>query len=367
MLNKTTTPLLMARAAVTVAVLSGWFPAGAVPAQEAKKVDNPASAAGQSDDRPLFVAYALKHSDVTQALAVLQTCLADLDGCKVSADAERNMLIVLGNREAHDQVEQILQTIDQPRQDNAQIKIFYLEHLKSDDIAKVLGVLTDTEDVRVSVDAGANRLIVSGTPETLKIVEAIVSKLDEATPTRSSSSFGPSTTFVVRLVWLATGPDAVDGDDPAEDLEPVLAVLAKEGVKDVRQIAKTTVNTGLEGQFSVKCRPVYGERPADWTIDGQLEEGEETLKLHIKLSISRDPLVLGIEGKAIQQSVATGLPKEELVDLETDLALPEASSVILGIAPTGKTQSIFVVQTVAYMQHTAPKRSSRKDNGQPSK
>ncbi len=358
--NKITTPGPMARAAMTTAILGGWLLVGAVLAQEAKKAAPPLVAATASDDSPWLEANVLKHADVTQALDVLQTCLTDLDGCKVSADAERNMLIVLGNREAHDQVQEILKTIDQPRQDNAQIKIFYLHNSKSDDIANALGVLTDTEEVRISVDAGPNRLIVSGTPETLQIVEAIVAKLDEATPTQSNSRFGPSTTFVVRLVWLASGPDAGDGADPAADLNGVLGVLEKEGIEDVRQVAQTTVNTGTDGQFAVSCRPTYGERPARWTIDGELEVGEETLELRLQLSISRDPLVLGSDGKAIQQPIATGMPEEELVDLETNLAIPDGTSVILATIPTGKTQSIFVVNITPYSSRLS---ESRKGDG----
>lgn len=344
MLNRTTNSPFLARRAIIAALLAGWLAIDVASAQEAKKSAPPVSAAKEADERPLIEAYSLQHANAAQIIPMLQGCFPASEECKLTADEARNMLLVWGSRQVHELVGQVLESIDQPSQDDTNIKIFQLVYSKADEMATVLGALTDAEEIRISADTRTNRLIVSSTEEKLKIVEAIVLKLDEANRERDEPRFAPSTTFYIRFVWLASGPDSSDGDDPAEDLKDVLAELAKLGIDDVRQIAQTIVNVGMDGKFAVACQPVYGERPARWTIDGNLEEADEALKLRIQLSTSHGPHIVGTDGP-----VSIHQPEEDLVDLETDLVMREGHYVVLGITPTGKTQSIFVLQVTPRM------------------
>jgi type II/III secretion system protein len=332
MLKRTTNSPLLACCGIFAAATAGWLLVDAASAQAPKK-------AHRAADQRLIIAYSLQHVDADQILTVLQESLVDSGG-KVSASDKQNMLVVWGSRQVHDRVRGILESIDQPRQDNTQIKIFCLEYSKADDLVKILGVLTDTEKTRISVDARTNSLIVSGTQDDLKILEAIIAKLDEANCERGASRFEAPTTFYVRFVWLASGPDSGDGDDPAEDLKDVLVELAELGIDDVRQVAQTIVNVGMDGQFAVTCQPVYGERPARWTIDGKLEEADEALKLRIQFSATHGAHVVKSD------SGITQVAETRLVDLETDLVIPEGHYIVLGITPTGKTQSVFVLQII---------------------
>ena len=342
MLNTITNPPLPARCTIIAAAMAGWLLVDAASAQEAKKAkkaDQPSSAAKEADERPLMVVYALKHGNAAQIATMLQGCLADSKECKLTTNEEQDRLIVWGSRQVHDTVRQIIESIDQPRQNATLLKIFPLAYSNAEDIVNVLGALTDIKKTRVSVDNRTNSLIVSSDREQeLKIVEALITRLDQAHAEHDRSRFGPSTTFYVRVVWLASGPDGGDAERPAEDLEQVLAELAKLGIDDVRQVAQTIVNVGMDGQFAVSCQPVYGERPAQWTIDGELEEADGAFRLRIRLSTSHGPHIVESAVGAIPQ------PEEDLVDLETDLVAPEGHYIVLGITPTGKTQSIFVVQ-----------------------
>ena len=332
MLRRTTNSPLPACCAIIAAAMAGWLPVDAASAQEAPQKAHPAA------DQRIVELYSLQHMDADQVLTVLQGCIADSEDCNLVADEEKNRLLVFGSRKVHDRVREILESIDQPRQGDINIKVFPLAYSNAQDMVDVLGVLTDIKKTRVSVDLRTNSVIVSSEQEHgLKVIEALITRLDQAHPEHDKSRFGPSATFYVRLVWLASGPDAGDGDDPAADLKDVLAELAKLGIHDVRQVAQTIVNTGIDGQFSVSCQPVYGERPAQWKIDGNLEEADEAFRLYIQLSTSHGPHIVETDMGAMQQ------PEQDLVDLETDLVMREGHYVVLGITPTGKTQSIFVL------------------------
>ena len=339
MLDKITKSVLRASCAMIALVLAVWLSADAAMSQEADNADRPTPAAKDYDERPFLVVYPLEHTDAAQVITLLRGSFADGKECKLIADEEQNRLLVGGSQQVHDRVREILKSIDQPRRNAVHLKIFPLAYSNADDIVNVLGVLTDIKKTRVSVDNRTNSLIVSSDREQdLNIVEALITRLDQAHAEHDRSRFGPSTTFYVRVVWLASGPDGGDAERPAEDLEQVLAELAKLGIDDVRQVAQTIVNVGMDGQFAVSCQPVYGERPAQWTIDGELEEADGAFRLRIRLSTSHGPHIVESAVGAIPQ------PEEDLVDLETDLVAPEGHYIVLGITPTGKTQSIFVVQ-----------------------
>ena len=141
----------------------------------------------------------------------------------------------------------------------------------------------------------------------------------------------------VRVVWLI-GPSPGGGTTPPADLKEVVDELAGIGIKDVRQVAHTVVNTHVGGEFRLHCSPTLNDVPLPLTVSGNVTQREGTPILSIEILAER-PVGTGAE-----EGTLGGV--QPLVDLETEIAAPFGHFVVLGVAPVEVATSAFVVQIV---------------------
>jgi hypothetical protein len=317
--------------------------------------------------------YQLHHVEARNAVLSLQSLLglSESSGVRVDADPKSNRLFLYAPLATHLQVKELLEKLDAPPEPGGdqQVKVFELVQIDAATVAEAVSRLFDAEDVTISVDPTANRVLAKGPEATLEVLEALLLRLDESkAPERDPRA---STTYHVRVVWLASGLPEGIGTEPADDLGDVLAELAKVGVTGVRQVGQAMVYTLPDGQFEITASPMLEKGPTQMQIDGKLDQRQATPHLDIRLSarqvtyvpVSPDPRLVRSHPQAKPDS-QTGLKIEHkgLIDLETEIAAPLGHYVVLGVTPVGNATSVFVVRvTESDPVRRPPKKADSED------
>ncbi len=120
-----------------------------------------------------------------------------LDDVTLTPDVRTNSIFITGPAESLPLVEQLIRTLDESPRDSAQIKIFHITNGDASDMVALLRTLfpaagasnipqlataegeTTLVPVRFSVDVRTNNIIATGTSGDLKIVEALLLRLDQ--------------------------------------------------------------------------------------------------------------------------------------------------------------------------------------------
>jgi len=120
-----------------------------------------------------------------------------LDDVTLTPDVRTNSIFITGPLESLPLVEQLIHTLDESPRDSAQIKIFHITNGDASDMVALLRTLFPTAGVstvpqlataegettlvpvRFSVDVRTNNIIATGTSGDLKIVEALMLRLDQ--------------------------------------------------------------------------------------------------------------------------------------------------------------------------------------------
>lgn len=226
-----------------------------------------------------------------------------------------------------------------------EIKIFSLQYADVEQTAQLLrGIMAQQPEVPISIgpDKRTNSIIAQGPAESLRVMEAIVRRLDEPAPEPTRR---PAPKPIrIRIIWLAEGLPETEGSAPADDLKGVAEELARVGVKNVRQVAQMMVMTQSdgkpEGKFQLSCTPLLDGAPAMFTAGGKVSIEQGVGNLQIGLSANRqtppgEPFTRGRRN-----------PAATLVDLELDTVVRPSQYAVLGVAPVGKITSIFVIQVI---------------------
>ncbi len=121
-----------------------------------------------------------------------------LDDVTLTPDIRTNSIFITGPTESLPLVEQLIRTLDESPRDSAQIKIFHITNGDASDMVALLRTLfpaagastvpqlataegeTKLVPVRFSVDVRTNNIIATGTSGDLKIVEALLLRLDQS-------------------------------------------------------------------------------------------------------------------------------------------------------------------------------------------
>ena len=120
-----------------------------------------------------------------------------LDDVTLTPDVRTNSIFITGPADSLPLVEQLIRSLDESPSDNAQIKIFHITNGDASDMVALLRTLfpaagassipqlataegeTTLVPVRFSVDVRTNNIIATGTSGDLKIVEALLLRLDQ--------------------------------------------------------------------------------------------------------------------------------------------------------------------------------------------
>ena len=164
-------------------------------------------------EKPYLVVYKIQHASSESARKVLHDLLEPRsEKFTISVDMRSGSLIVSGNKNVHDLVIKVLETVDVvPNLKNKRetIKVFSLQNRNTVDVAKLLGELFlmengSTGDVRIASDENANSIIVSGDLESLEMIESLLLRLDGARAAEVKKSTESSDKNVqFEVFWVA--------------------------------------------------------------------------------------------------------------------------------------------------------------------
>ncbi len=170
-----------------------------------------------------------------------------------SLDAERELLL---NQVRELQAQMAAQAERQrqtpaPLPENAEVRVFALRYSKAPELTQVLANIVGDRGLRMAVDERSNSLIVTADENTMRIVEALLMRLDESGPDRKLESASLDT-LQLRIVWLL---DGVGGMTPNEgQASPqVLDALRRLGFEDpsvvCQQMTTLTLDDKNRGRF----------------------------------------------------------------------------------------------------------------------
>ena len=297
---------------------------------------------------PRLEVHQLSHGDPQSAIGLLASVAPE---ARVSVDPKHNRLLVWGPPQAHEKVRDFLAQLDTPPEDSDVTKVFRLKYADPDSVGLVLSSVFSAEEARIAADQRNNAIIVTSSPEKLKVVEDVLSGLDEQAAEQERPYTRPAT-FRVRIVWLAGGLPDPQPAEPSEDLKDVVAELSKVGVTGLRQVGQAMVNTTPDGSFQVCGFPNFGEQTVQWEISGELSnltnDGAYDLSIQLAASRSAEPILPGAEATPERQpSAYRQFPpflRAQLADLDVQISASVQRYVVLGVTPIGSVTSAFVVQ-----------------------
>ena len=265
------------------------------------------------------------------------------------------------------------------------IKVFALRFVDAAEVVGTLDALLPGKGLRITADVRSNSVLVSGSEEELKIVEALLLRLDDSKTTQAKSNgpvfevmtvrpanaqsiqeavrivgrdvrvaFDPRASRLlvsgdeagverlrnlikvldvprppvaepvkVRVIWLTTDTSAAE---PGPHLAKVIQSLDRVGIKGLRQKTQVMANVTEPGSdFSV--RGVVGEETQISVTGERQGDSLEPARLDISIEIDRND-------------------KQPPIDLSATVTLGVGQMVVLGATPTGDGQSVFVVELI---------------------
>jgi hypothetical protein len=242
-------------------------------------------------------------------------------GFRLSIDERTNSLVVAGTPQDLSLVQSLLNKLDVLPANNEpglSVRVYDLKYTRADGgLGQALRLVVPKGNFEV--DPTRNAVIVSGDEKMQEKAASLLRRLDSPQEVKPRIAGE----MRVRIVWLATG---TGGPKPPEDLKDVIRELAKMGVEDPRLVTQTLVTAlpnrpfnleGLAGQESQYRLFIAGTLCAEAGEAGSL-----------KISIN-----------------ATTAPTQVPVGrVDTEITAPLGHSVVLGMTPTAKDTSVFVVQ-----------------------
>lgn len=339
--------------------------------------------------------FSVQYSDVQAIVKMAKEAFPHLS---IAADAQTNSLLVTGSKKEVQGFAGLLDRLEEraaeqaakeetrkklEKQERSEIKIFSLHYSRAETLATVVREICPT--VRLTPDPYTNTLIASGSDMDLKIIEAILLRLDNSaeartrtkskiqalypkTDARSMAKMLSELTAVKLTVDEERGLILVAGDDDAvkqvkelmnlldapiqqqkastkplklrvvwlssgerstkpltKDLEPIVGPLAKVGIADLGIVTQMLVD--------------ISQPDANFGLQGLVDDNS------IQVSGERK----GGDWKPTQLNVEIGLKPKSLkttVTVESSVTLSPGQMVVLGATPMGQTNAVFVVQLV---------------------
>lgn len=225
------------------------------------------------------------------------------------------------------------------------VRVFRIRYCPVDNLVNVLARCDIDGVANLVADNVSNTVLAKGSEAALDQLEKLLDQLDS-----NAASPRGATAVRFRVVWLAAGLPAADGSEPsvpAEDLKGVIAELAAMGFNDVRQVTQSMVNTQSPGEFSLSCSTLCGGNPATLTVGGTLTaaSNQNTLALQAQVqSTVRELPAAGPESSQPTRELQGTV--ERNVALSVNTMVRQSKYTVLGVTPSGKITSFFVVQVI---------------------
>ncbi len=296
-------------------------------AQQAKPPKSPKSRAKTATKQVEIKAFTLRKVDARAAVTTLSEVLPS-GKVRFSADPRTNRLIASGPAEDLEVVESLLLSLEDADEQKRDTRIFGLRG----DVARVeqiLQMLGQHDGVKYFVDRAMNSLIASGTPDQLDELGKLVQAIDQIRAQESQLS----KPLKMRIVWLSTEPLPA-GAVPQkldEQLQKAVKSLERVGIRGLQQKTQLMVNVSEPGcEFTAVG--MVGERTSISVRGQRNSDGVKPARFDVSIDISG------------QQE--DGRRQPQPAELRATVILSPSQIVVLGATPTGKSQSVFVVELI---------------------
>jgi hypothetical protein len=210
------------------------------------------------------------NAQLYQQRAVLEQQLRDLEAKRNALAQQMAQMLAAESATRRQQQQNTLMPKD------GSFKVFSLRHSRATDAARVLREVLGGAATRLAVDERTNSLLVFADDETIKIVEALMMKLDERSEVAAIDQAQPGETLQLRIVWLL---DIDEGIDPNHKLvsPEVVEALHELGFENPKVVCQqvTTLTLGDEdrrrGQFHFAVPVLIKAQPWQFEGQGQIE------------------------------------------------------------------------------------------------
>jgi hypothetical protein len=278
--------------------------------------------------------FRLKNMKASEAAALLREVLREQAGPKgtvsLGVDDRRNGVVVSGSAADVAKVRALLEKLDVPGEADAgertELRAFPLGRIEPDQglEAALRLVLDGRGPPRFVVDRQRRLVLVSGNAATLREVQALLAQLDVQHESRGD----PGVELAVRLFWLVGGQPPKDAARLPDDLKDVAADLEKLGLDKPRVATQLLVHASLDTPFEVSGT-AHLDTPYRLTFSGMASLKKAAVGLDVTVSADRS---------------GTGRERSPVAGVHTQVTAPPGRLVVLGVTPTDKLTSAFVVQ-----------------------
>jgi Bacterial type II/III secretion system short domain len=273
----------------------------------------------------------LKHTSVKDFARVAGSVVRD-PFSSVSYDERTNAVVVRGTSSTIDTLMDLVEMLDVPvakGSGDERVEVFSLEHAQANPL--LIETLDDVlgrdgqghQNLRLSYDQLSNQLVARGESRALAQLSALVKELDRPAPFEQQSG-----DIDVRLIWLTSG---AKGKVPA-DLEDVTDALEEVGIEGLGMVAQTIVRTTNRSDFMTEFA-TGGDEPWRVRFGGSAQTTDAE---HWTMEVS-------LSGRQANPSPET-FPGS--VEFDTRLSTQSGHYVVLGVAPIGDVDSVFVLQII---------------------
>ncbi|MFV2070390.1 MAG: secretin N-terminal domain-containing protein [Pirellulales bacterium] len=277
-------------------------------------------ASAPGEEKKLLVVYTLDHVNGEDVLNCIRA-FAGKSPADAVIDSTRKRVIVYGSMSAHERLRELLKQIDVAPVEQDQLKVF---HLVNSDVISMLGLLSNivgNKGMKIAPDPRTNSLLARGPKDQLKVIEALLMKLDTES---DRNMLQHDKTYHVHIVWFAEGPPSDKATKRDSGLEVVREELTRIGLEAMRQVGQTMVSATPLGDFTIGCSALLSDGLADVEISGNLDTRPKTPRLKIKISAERN--------RALADTGAGTTERVQLVHLATEIVAPLSHYVVLGAA-----------------------------------
>ena len=245
---------------------------------------------------------------------------------RYSIDERNNSVLVVGEPEDIALLKSLLSKLDVLKASGPLTKVitqvYHLQYTPADsNLTNSLRLVLGDEG-NFGVDPTRNVVILTGNQNMQAAAELLLQRLDRP-PENKPKIAGE---MQVRVVWLSSGLPGIGAEKVPEDLKDVVGELAKMGVNDPRLVTQTLVTALPDRKFEL----------------GGLAGPESQYRLSISGTLLAQAGEAGrlrilIDAKQSTTNVTVGR-------VDSEITAPLGHSVVLGMTPTARTTSVFVVQ-----------------------
>jgi type II secretory pathway component GspD/PulD (secretin) len=308
-------------------IVAGWCP----PAAAAE----PPPAAAADRAQPDYHVYRLRHASAADAARTLEELFNGSNRraarARIVAEPVTNSLIVSATPADLATIEALLTKIDVEEAAKgpspSELRIFALKHREPDaGLEAALRMVIGTHDAaRFVLDRGRRQVLVYGDRNTLDLVEALLTRLDDAGAAKPEPA---AAGLEVRVFWVVSGPGRGDDARPPDVLKEAVPELGRLGLDRPRLAAQLAVNTTPDVRFEMAGVAAL-DTPFRLAVTGTVAERNEAAELDLSVTVTPSPAAKGAEDVCRLRGRATA---------------PLDRPLVLGAVPAEALKSAFVVQ-----------------------